>query len=307
MPMDDFSFLFNSEVNADPELLANLLITILLVFAFWLIRRAILQLVFRRTEEVRTRYSWRKVTGYLLYFLVALLLIPLWLDHGGGLTTYLGLLSAGIAISLKDPLTNLVGWAFIMWRRPFRVGDRIQIGDQAGDVIDVRIFQFSLMEIGNWVNADQSTGRIIHVPNGLVFTLPLSNYTYGFNYIWNEIPVYLTFESNWEKAKGLLLKIAEKHNSNPDKVGGQMKTVANEYLIFYKHLTSTVYTRVIDRGVELTIRYLCDPRQRRGSAQAIWEDVLKAFAEHPDIQFAYPTYRAVGREGFPQQIDPENF
>lgn len=301
--MDNFISLLNSKVFTDPILVTNLLITLLLVIALWLIRRGILRLVFRRTEDIRTRYSWRKVTGYLLYFLVALVLIPLWLDHSGGLTTYLGLLSAGIAISLKDPLTNLVGWAFIMWRRPFRVGDRIQIGDQAGDVVDVRVFQFSMMEIRNWVNADQSTGRIIHIPNGLVFTQPLANFTYSFEYIWNEIPVIVTFESNWEKAKELLIGIAEKYNSKPDEPSGKKKVVADEYLIFYKHLTSTVYTRVVNQGVELTIRYLCDPRQRRGSAQAIWEDVLKAFAEHPDIQFAYPTYRYVGSAAFPPPFD----
>jgi small-conductance mechanosensitive channel len=206
---------------------------------------------------------------------VAIFIIPLWIDHGDGLTTYLGLVSAGIAISLKDPLTNLVGWAFILWRRPFRVGDRIQIGEKAGDVIDVRIFQFSLMEIGNWVQADQSTGRIIHIPNGLVFTQPLSNYSSGFKYIWNEIPVTITFESKWEKAKNILLQIAARHNVEPEDLQGQKKAADEEYYLFYTHLTATVYTRVVGHGVELTIRYLCDPRQRRGSAQAIWEDVLK--------------------------------
>ncbi len=262
-------------------------------------------MVLRRTEDLKTRYSWRKASGYLLYFLLAIVILPLWIENGGGLTTYLGLVSAGVAISLKDPLTNLVGWAFILWRRPFRVGDRIQIGDNAGDVIDVRIFQFSLIEIGNWVDADQSTGRIIHIPNGLVFTLPLGNYSSGFNYIWNEIPIIVTFESNWEKAKQLLMKIAEKHNSHPEQVSDQLKAVDEEYLIFYKHLTSTVYTSVVDQGVELTIRYLCDPRQRRGTAHAIWEDVLKAFDEHPDIEFAYPTYRFVGNGGFPKPLDPQ--
>ena len=89
----------------------------------------------------------------------------------------------------ERPSCKSGGLGFIIWRHPFRVGDRIQVGDQAGDVIDLRIFQFSLMEIGNWVAADQSTGRIIHVPNGIVFTHPLANYSLGFDYIWNEIPI----------------------------------------------------------------------------------------------------------------------
>ena len=76
------------------------------------------------------------------------------------MSTFLGLLSAGVAIALKDPLVNLAGWGFIVWRKPFGIGDRIQLGDSRGDVIDQRIFMFTLMEIGNWVDAERSTGRV---------------------------------------------------------------------------------------------------------------------------------------------------
>ncbi len=85
-------------------------------------------------------------------------------------------ISAGLAIALQGPITNLAGWPFILWRRPLDVGDLIQIGDYAGDVINIRIFQFTLLEIGNWVDADQSIGRIIHIPNGDVFSKSLASY-----------------------------------------------------------------------------------------------------------------------------------
>ena len=78
---------------------------------------------------------------------------------------------------------NLVGWQYIVWKKPFDVGDRIEIGQNSGDVIDITPFNFTVMEIGNWVNADESTGRIIHVPNGQVFTQPLANYGKGFQFI----------------------------------------------------------------------------------------------------------------------------
>jgi small-conductance mechanosensitive channel len=77
------------------------------------------------------------------------------------MSTFLGLVAAGIAVALKDPLTNLAGWLFILWRRPFTAGDRVQIGEHKGDVIDLRLFRFTLLEIGNWVHADQSTGRLL--------------------------------------------------------------------------------------------------------------------------------------------------
>lgn len=79
-------------------------------------------------------------------------------------------------------LVSSVLWLFILWRRPFELGDRIQIGEDAGDVIDSRIFQFTILEIGNWVAADQSTGRLIHIPNQSVFTTPLANHA-----LWERI------------------------------------------------------------------------------------------------------------------------
>ena len=96
---------------------------------------------------------------------------PIWLEGIRSFATYFGLLSAGLAVALKDPITNLIGWAFIIWRKSFEVGDRVEIGEYAGGVVDQRIFQFSLMEISNWVAADQSTERILHVPNGMVFIM----------------------------------------------------------------------------------------------------------------------------------------
>jgi small-conductance mechanosensitive channel len=256
------------------------------------IRKIILNLVFKRIEDVKVRYKWRKTSTYLLSFLGFLVLVKIWFQGFGSLATFLGLLSAGIAIALKDPIVNLVAWAFIMIRKPFDVGDRIQIGSVSGDVIDLRIFQFTIMEIGNWVDADQSTGRIIHVPNGKVFTDFQANYSTGFNYIWNELGVLVTFESDWEKAKKILTDILNKHAENlTEDVQKKIKETSRRFMIFYSVLTPIVYTSVKDSGVMLTMRYLCDVRKRRISAATIWEEVLIEFAKHDNIDFAYPTTR----------------
>ena len=189
-------------------------------------------------------------------------------------------------------MTAIAGWFFIIWRRPFNVGDRIQIGQHAGDVIDVRIFKFTLMEIGNWVDADQSTGRVLHIPNGLVLSEIVSNYSRGFQYIWNELPVLVTFESNWKKAKTILQEIVTKHAQHSSEVAQKhIQEASRRFMIFYSVLTPTVYTSVAESGVLLTIRYLCEPRTRRGTSETIWEDVLHQFAAHKDINFAYPTRR----------------
>jgi small-conductance mechanosensitive channel len=265
------------------------LIAILIV---WGVRRAVLWTVWRRVEDVRSRYRWRKTITYLVVVIGILFVGRIWFPGFNNVTTYLGLLSAGIAIALKDPLANLAGWAFILWRRPFEVGDRIEIGGYKGDVIDARLFQFSLLEIGNWVHADQSTGRIIHVPNGKVLTDVLANYTKGFKYIWHEIPVMVTFESNWKKAKQILAEVADEHGTHlSHEAEAQLRTVSRQFMIFYSTLTPIVYTTVADSGIVLTMRFLTDARQRRGSEEKMWEAILERFGAEDDIDLAYPTQR----------------
>jgi small-conductance mechanosensitive channel len=277
------------------------------ILILWAVRRIILAVVWRRVEDVRTRYRWRKTTSYILVPVGFLVIGRIWVEGFQSLATYLGLVSAGIAIALKDLLVNLAGWTFILWRRPFEVGDRIQIGDHAGDVIDIRIFQFTLLEIGNWVDADQSTGRVVHLPNGKVLTDALANFSKGFQYIWNELPVLVTFESDWRKAKEILQRVAETHAAHLTQAAEErIKEVSRRFMIFYTKLTPTVYTSVVDCGVLLTIRYLCEPRKRRSTSEAIWEDVLSEFAQHDDIDFAYPTYRYFDNrlEGKPEARAP---
>jgi small-conductance mechanosensitive channel len=275
-----------------PDTQLKLLTSLVVIVLVATLQRLVLAVVSRRVQDVRARYRWRKTTTYFAVPIAILAVGRIWFVGFESLATYLGLLSAGVAIALKDPLVNMAAWGFILWRRPFDVGDRVQIGEHAGDVIDLRLFQFTLLEIGNWVDADQSTGRIIHIPNGKVFTEPLANYNKGFNYIWNELPVLITFESNWEQAKAILLDLAHRHAAHlTPGVESDIKRISQRFMIFYTALTPTVYTAVADSGVMLTIRYLCQPRERRGTAQALWEDILRAFASRDDIDLAYPTRR----------------
>ncbi len=271
----------------------NLLETLLVIVLLWGVRALVLALVRRRSsDDLRRLYTWRKGTTYAAVAIGALILVPLWLGAVGSLATFLGLLTAGVAIALKDPLVNLAGWAFILWRRPFSPGDRVSVRVHTGDVIDQRVFQFTLLEVGTKTGAGQSTGRIIHVPNGWVFSDSVVNHTGAFAYIWNEVAVVITFESDWRAAKQILLKVAaECADDLSEDAERTIRRAARDYFIFYSKLTPTVYTSVVGEGVQLTLRYLVSPRRVRGSEQDVWETILDRFAECDDIDFAYPTTR----------------
>lgn len=286
--MPEFTLIPGLSPTAQGKLLASLLVVGVLIVA----RRLVLRVAERQIQDPTLLYKWSKGTSYVAFAIGLVVLAQIWFVAIRQVGTFLGLLSAGVAIALKDIVANLAGWFFILWRRPFEIGDRVQIGSHAGDVVDIRIFQFTLMEIGNWVAADQSTGRLIHIPNGRVFTEPQANFTAGFPYLWNELPLVVTFESDWRKAKAALQEIAEG-------LGGEVATEAERslretskrFLVHYKKFTPAVYTSLAENGILLTVRYLTRPRERRGSEQALWERIFDAFKEMPDVAFAYPTQR----------------
>lgn len=275
---------FEATFGMSPPFQGKLLTSILLIVAIIVIRRIFLRIALKKTEKVRTRYQWHKFSRYAAWGVGIILVGREWLEGFHSLSTFLGLFTAGLAIALKDPIMNVVGWAYIMISRPYSVGDRIQLGTHCGDVIDQQIFQVSLLEIGNWVNGEQSTGRILHIPNGKIFTDALANYNQGLPYIWDELPLTVSFDSDWKKAKELVSSIITKHGKQAsDNAAKELQDVAKQYMIYYKKLEPIVYTSPSDVGVALTIRYLCEPRKRRDKRQAIWEEVLDAFAKAGDI------------------------
>lgn len=290
--MQEVSQFIHDSFGLNPEFQTKILKTIVVIVVLSVIRLVVTKIIWRQTDDVKTRYTWRKSLAYATIFLIIIFIARIWFQAFQTIGTFLGLLSAGIAIALKDLLANIAAWIFIIVRRPFSMGDRIQVGNHAGDVIDIRAYMFTILEIGNWVHADQSTGRIIHLPNAYVFTRPVCNYTKGFQFLWHEIEIVLTFESNWQKAKHILNDVAHELSGNlSEPAKQQIKAAASKFMIYYNKLTPIVYTKVVEYGVRLTIRYLSHPRKRRGTEELFWERILIEFEKHKDITFAYPTQR----------------
>lgn len=291
--LNDLYALIQEYFGLTPETQNRLFSSAIIILVLWIGHIFANRFINRRfVEDPRTFYNARRISNAVFGVLGVFLVGRIWLEGIQSLATYLGLLSAGLAIALQDLLVNLSGWLFVTWRRPFDVGDRIEVDGTIGEVIDLRLFAFSLLEVGNRVVAEQSTGRVIHVPNGRVFKAQIANFNQGLPYIWNEIPIMITFESDWEKAKRLIETIIRKHAPDVrEGVEAYNRAVNRRFVITYKNLTPTVYTQVVDSGVLLTMRYMIKPRQRRGTEQAIYEDILRAFAQHWDIDFAYPTQR----------------
>jgi small-conductance mechanosensitive channel len=273
---------------------SKLLNTIALAILYYLTRAALRRGLLPHIDQGSARYRISKSLSWVLAVVIIVGLSRIWLSDLE-LATYFGIVSAGLAIALKDPLVDMVGFLYILARKPFVLGDRIQLGDQSGDVVDINLFAFTMLEVGNWVHADQSTGRIIHVPNGQIFDRSCANYTQGFDYIWNEIPVTLTFESDHNRAHELLSSIVQSESGDAEQAAREVESIADRYRVSYRYLTPIVWLSVEQFGIVLTMRYLCHARQRRSSADRIWRQVLDAFAQQADIELAYPTQRFYDR------------
>ena len=284
-------------LNLSEKSIENLFYTIFTILLFIVIRIVTSSIIRRNIKDEKRSYNLRKTFTYVYSALLIYAISSVWLNGMQSIGTFLGLTSAGLAIALHDTIANLAGFIFIETRKPFRVGDRVEINGHQGDVIDIRLFQCSIVEVGNWVDADQSTGRIIHVPNNMVLKHPTANSHVGFEYIWNEVPILITFESDWKKAKQIMIDILqEKTESLSQGAQNQIRRAARKYLIVAGKLTPTVYTSVKDSGIMLTMRYLVNPRMRRGTEQKIWEEILDAFEKEDRIELAYPTVRYFTQE-----------
>lgn len=297
----------NDTLGLAPGVQTKLLVSAIAIIALLVARWLALRGLHKRIEQTDIVYRSGKAITYVTTVAIGLALAWIWIDAFSNLATYLGLASAGIAIALSDVLKNMAGWAYIVVRKPFRVGDRVEIMGTHGDVIDIRVFRFTLAEVGNWIDAEQATGRLIHVPNGVLFTNQLANYTEGFEFIWHEIPILVTFESNWHAAEALVRNVLT--TKTPDiesRAGTQVRAIARSYHLKLGVLTPTVYVSVKDSGVLLTARFLVDVRQSRVVEEKVWRGVLDAFAEADDIDLAYPTIRSYLPNAVKLEIEPSN-
>ncbi|MEM0951904.1 MAG: mechanosensitive ion channel family protein [Cyanobacteria bacterium P01_H01_bin.74] len=289
---EELPVLIQHATGLTPNLQTKLVGSATIVLIIWVIHLVSRKILRKRLKTPQAVFRWQRIIGYTLAGLGIVLVSRIWFAGIQAIATFLGLFSAGLAFALQAPLVSLAGWAFILWRKPFSLGERIEIGTLRGDVIDQRLFSFTLLELGNWVDADQTTGRMIYIPNGRVFSENICNYSKGFQFIWHEMPVLLTFESNWRKALCLLEGITTTHAMQfSEGAESQIKKAAEKMMLNFKSLSPKVYVSVQDSGVLLTIRILCTPHQRRDLSENIWKAILDEFAGCDDIDFAYPTQR----------------
>jgi len=247
-------------------------------------RRLTIRIVTSKTQDETAAKAWRRGIRYVFFFLMIFILFPIWLPSIRGILAILGIFGAGVVIVLKEVILNIVGWFYIVFRRPFDPGNRIQVGEYTGDVIDIRLMEFSMMEVKTRAEGGMSTGRVLHLPNSILLTTTTANASKGFSFNWNEVKIHLTADSDWKKAADLVQQIAEKTLESIDQEDQRIKRSQQDYSIRYSRLTPMVFVEVGDGAIILTLRHLIEPRQTRVITDKLWRAILAAFTRQKRIK-----------------------
>ena len=270
----------------------------------YLLARVARQRANNHIEDINRRHRIRKWIGYAYTVLLVLTGIGLFSNGLARLGTILALVAAGIAVALQDVLKSVVGWLYISSRAGINVGDRVEVNGVVGDVIDIGVLKTTLLEVGNLVYGPQSTNRVVTVPNYYFLSSNAFSATAGNPFVWQEIKIVVTFESDWAKAEQILRGAADQHHSLiADDMQRGFRAIEQRYAFRSGKLTPIVYVALAEFGIDLTMRFLTHSRRRRDSVDTITRQVLTAFEREPGVELAYPTYRLFRLgEGVPGRV-----
>ena len=241
--------------------------------------RVLEQTLPKRFGRADARYRVRKFVVFCGYIAILLFLALLFEDRLGRLSFALGVAGAGVAVALQDVLASIAGAFAIGFSKLYAVGDRVQIGDTRGDVIDIGILRTTLMETGNWVSKDLYNGRIARIPNSTVLKGSVFNYSQGFRFIWDEIKVVLTGTSDSQLARAMLLRVAkEAIGEYLLEAQSSWKSMSEYYQSENPPLEPTVALVVNSGSFELTVSYVVDYTKRIAMQDQLFTKIAEEVA-----------------------------
>ena len=295
-------------VGLNPENGRKLMLTLALIVIVMLVRwvlRALARLSVRGNAKLwRGRFWTHQGISVICAVLLAIGVMSIWFDDPARLGTFAGLVTAGVAFALQKVITSLAGYFVILRGNTFSVGDRIVMGDVRGDVVALGFMQTTIMEMGQpppvqsadpamWVHSRQFTGRIVTISNSEIFDKPVYNYSREFPYIWDEIHIPITYDADRAEAESILLEAANRHALNRQKLGdGPVQQLHEKYQVDPIDLDPTVYYRLTDNWLELTVRFIAPDHGVRRIKDALSRDTIKAL-DAAKIGIASGTYAIV--------------
>lgn len=262
-------------------LTSKILWFLLLYALLYFFRKLLLNRLYQRLKGSEHWYETQKFARWTNNAILVILFLYIFGRNLSGLSTALGFAGAGITYALREVIMSIAGWFAILFGDFFTAGDRVRLGGIKGDVVDISALRTTLMEVGEWVDGDQYTGRKVRVANSYIFSSPVYNYTSSFEFLWDEITIPIPFDSNLDLARRLLIEIADKHTDKfTDQANQSWNAMRRQFKLEDASLESQVYLMLNENVIEISLRYVVDYQERREVKDKLYRDIFKAFAEH---------------------------
>ncbi|MBZ0185720.1 MAG: mechanosensitive ion channel family protein [Candidatus Obscuribacterales bacterium] len=234
-------------------------------------------------QDSSQRYTFSKVIEFTAYFLALVLVTVVFRDALGNLAVILGAATAGFAFALKEVIVGLAGWVAVSFGNLYKVGDRVQLGGIRGDVIDIGFGRTTLMELGEWVDGDLYTGRIVRVSNGVVFQDPLFNYSRDLPFLWDEIVLDVKYGSDLDASRQLLDQAVQATvGEYAQEAKLHWQRVKNKYLLEDEKIDPFVTLVLTSSAMQFTVRYPVDYRERRSVKDKLYVEIMKRIEKSSD-------------------------
>ena len=263
-----------TELIAHPLFTKGLTATLVTLIILLLIRFAQAG-VSNRIEDRDVRYKARKAIGFAGYMLAAIIVLTIFSDQMKNLTVIIGALSVGIGFALREFIQSLIGWVVVSFWGLYKPGERIQMGGVMGDVIDINPMITTVMECGVWVKADLYNGRLVRLPNSLVFKEHVINYTADFPFLWDEIVIPVRTCSDHRLARSIIENVGKTALTQiTDESKAVWHRFAQHYRVEDARLDPFVTMSFDSNYIEFTLRYVVDYRVRRGTKDKLFSLIL---------------------------------
>ncbi|MFW2377188.1 mechanosensitive ion channel family protein [Cellulophaga baltica] len=269
--------------------IAKLVLWIVVIVASISFLRKVLK---KRIADLAIRYKAQKGVEIIGYVLIALLiLISFTVKNLEDYTIIIGLFTAGITFTLQELILSIAGSFYIFFVRVYKPGDRIEINGIKGDVIDIDSIYTTLMEMGEWVSSDNYSGRIVKISNAFVFKGPIKNYSMDFPFVWDELNILITYESDLELAKKIVQEQAELLLADyTEKSTAKWEEMVERYYIEDSKLAPSIAINLTDNWVAINLRYITDYKRRRATKHELLELIQREIkATQGTVSFASTT------------------
>jgi len=237
------------------------------------IRKFLLRKHGHSKHQISNIKLFTRAVNYLLLIIIVIVVVSYYSGSWESIGIIIGLMSAAMGFALQKPITGIAAWIMIIFRRPFEIGDRVIVGDFKGDVKDISLSHVYLDEIGGTVQSEENSGRTVIIPNHYLFDHQIINYTLQNDYVLDEVVTSVTYESNLELAKKIILKAAKQKTKDFRKVMG-----TDPYLrAFFDSSCINIY-----------VRYYVPAKMRQETASNITQRIFSEIKKLRSVEIAYP-------------------